>query len=174
MKKTKIALTFIAVCGVLAIPAHAQFGIDSAVLYSILTQIQQEVAQARLIYQGVVQAKSEIQQAANYIQHPQNWQTYLNTAVQVAGVSNGNDLTQLQRINAAITATREALGQFSYTQLSAGDMARMNQLGVQMVDLQQRADALNASLQSVNAYKDKSQSDGGWGCVSCSVGAHQQ
>jgi hypothetical protein len=167
-------MTTVGICGVLAIPARAQFGLDTAVLYSILTQIQQEVAQARLIYQGVVTAKNEITQAANYVRHPQNWRTYLDTASRITGVSNGTDWAELQRINGMLKATREAMDQFSYTQLSAGDMARMNQLGIQMMDLQQRADALNASLESIGTYRSKVQSSGDWGCVSCSVGAHQQ
>jgi hypothetical protein len=113
-------------------------------------------------------------QAANYVRHPQTWTSYLDTAVRVTGASNGSDLAELQRINSMLRATREAYAQFSYAQLSAGDMARMNQLGIQVMDLQQRSDALNASLESIGSYQDKVQRDGDWGCVSCSLGAHQQ
>lgn len=175
MKRNRLLALSAVGLGLAVIPARAQFGgLDTAVLYSILGQIQQEVAQARLIYQGVMNTKNEVQQAANYVRHPQNWTAYMDTAVRVAGTSNGADAAELQRINAVLKATREAYGQFSYVQLSAGDMARMNQLGMQMIDLQQRSDSLNASLQSIGAYQDKVRADGDWGCVSCSIGAHQQ
>lgn len=150
------------------------FGADVGVLTAILGQIEQEVAQARAIYQGVQETRNEITQAANYIQHPQSWLSYLNTAANMAGASNGSDLAELQRLRAMLQATHEAYTQFSYAQLSAGDMARMNQLGLQMMDLQQRADSLNASLQSIGIYQDKVRQSGDWGCISCTIGAHQQ
>jgi hypothetical protein len=110
--------------------------------------------------QGVVNAKEEIMQAANYVRQPQSWTSYMDTAIRITGISNGTDWAELQRINSVLRATREAYSQFSYTQLSAGDMARMNQLGIQMMDLQQRSDALNASLQSIGAeYQDKVRTD---------------
>lgn len=172
--RTKIITAAAVGIGLVAIPARAQFGLDTAVLYSILTQVQQQVEQARAIYRGVTETKAEVIQAANYIRHPQNWKQYLDTATSVAGVSNGADHTELQRINSMLRATREAYAQFSYQQLSAGDMVRVNQLGVQMMDLKQRSDALTTELQSVEQYQNKVRSDGDWGCVSCSLGAHQR
>lgn len=171
--RTKVIAAAAVGIGLAAIPAHSQV-LSLPVLYSILAQIQQEVAQARAIYQGVVNTKEEIVQAANYVRHPQSWKQYLDTATSIAAVSNGADHTELQRINSMLRATREAYAQFSYQQLSAGDMVRVNQLGAQMMDLQQRSDTMTAGLQSVEQYQNKVSTDGDWGCVSCTLGAHQR
>lgn len=150
------------------------FGMDMGVLMAILVQVEQQVMAAKQIYDGIMSAQKEVMQAANYIKHPQSWTNYLNRAANMGGVSNGNDANELGRINAMLKATRQAYAEFQYQQLNAGDMARMNQLGIQMVDLQQRADSLNAALQSAGLYRDKVKQSGGFGCVSCTVGSNPQ
>jgi hypothetical protein len=176
MKKTKV-LTIAAVgLGLTVVPAHALFvpDLNTAVLYSILGQLTQEVAKAGLILRAITDTKAEIAQYANYVRLPQTWKSYLNVATSVTGTSNGADAIELQRYNAMLRTAHESYNQFSFTELNAGDMARMDQLGIQMVDLQQKADALSASLLSSAEYQAKVRNDDGWGCVSCTLGAHQR
>jgi conjugal transfer/entry exclusion protein len=151
------------------------FGMDIGVLVAILGQVQQEVAEARQIYAGIQQTKSQIEQMGAFVKSPGAWRRALDGAqVALSQVSNGTDNETLKEINEAIRASQQVYKTISYEIPTTSNMVALSELSLQQAQLKREADQLNASLQSIGQYQDKVKQSGDWGCVSCSIGAHQQ
>jgi hypothetical protein len=146
MKRTRvIGAAVVGLCGLAVIPARAQFGFgETAVLVEILGQVQEEVNQARAIYQGVTKHK-ERSDASGQLRPPPADMDVISGHMpyESVGASNGVGLGRTAAHQFYASSNKRSLCPVLLRATECGRHGtRVNQLGIQVMDLQQRSDAL--------------------------------
>jgi hypothetical protein len=121
------------------------------------------------------EAQQNISRAAAFVRNPSGWSGAITRSQGVLDDhSNGNDQVALSRLNLALKASREVYGHIDMEQPTTQNMATLSILLNNQASLKNEADKLSEELETRGRYLDKMKLDGDWGCVSCTLGAHQQ